>query len=218
MAPQGAGDGRPNGVGRRLREQLPDRYRIDIGGTVEQSEKANDSIQKLQPIMVAIMLILIMLQMRSFSGSFMVLATAPFGVIGAVASLLVFRQPFGFVALLGLIGLAGILMRNTMILTQQVQDNMGEGMARRDAVIEAAVRRARPVALTAVAAMLAFVPLTRDTFWGPLADVLIGGVAASTFLTILVVPALYALLFRLGRADRSAPEELVPLTPTPSSS
>jgi multidrug efflux pump subunit AcrB len=174
---------------------------MDIGGTVEQSEKANGSIQKLQPVMVGIMLILIMLQMRTFSGTFMVLATAPLGIIGAVASLLIFQQPFGFVALLGLIGLAGILMRNTMILTQQVQDNIDDGMSRREAVIEAAVRRARPVALTALAAMLAFIPLTLDTFWGPLAYVLIGGVAVGTVLTILVVPALYSLWFRLGQAQ-----------------
>jgi len=192
---------------RPIREQLPDGYRIEIGGTVELSEKANASIQKLQPIMVAIMLILIMLQMRSFSGTFMVLATAPFGLIGAVAALLIFRQPFGFVALLGLIGLAGILMRNTMILTQQVQDNMAEGMTQREAVIEAAVQRARPVILTALAAVLAFIPLTLDTFWGPLAYVLIGGVTAGTVLTILVVPALYALWFRLGRpTDHPAPQ------------
>jgi multidrug efflux pump subunit AcrB len=186
---------------RPIREQLPDGYRMDIGGTVEQSEKANGSIQKLQPVMVGIMLILIMLQMRTFSGTFMVLATAPLGIIGAVASLLIFQQPFGFVALLGLIGLAGILMRNTMILTQQVQDNIDDGMSRREAVIEAAVRRARPVALTALAAMLAFIPLTLDTFWGPLAYVLIGGVAVGTVLTILVVPALYSLWFRLGQAQ-----------------
>ncbi|EHJ05822.1 MULTISPECIES: efflux RND transporter permease subunit [Marinobacter] len=180
-----------------LREQLPEGYRIEIGGTVEQSAKANASIQTLQPVMLALMLIFIMLQMRSFIGTLTVLATAPLGLIGAVLALLLFNQPFGFTALLGLIGLGGILMRNTMILTQQVQDNFKAGMAAREAVVEAAVQRARPVVLTALAAVLAFVPLTFDLFWGPLAYVLIGGVAVGTLITLLFVPALYALWFRL---------------------
>lgn len=180
-----------------IRQALPDGYRIDIGGSVEQSAKADASIQKLQPVMVAFMLIFIMLQMRSFAGTFMVVATAPLGVIGAVLALLVFDQPFGFVALLGLIGLAGILMRNTLILTQQVADHFEEGMPALEAVVEAAVRRARPVVLTALAAIFAFVPLTQDSFWGPLAYVLIGGVAVGTAITLLFVPALYALWFRL---------------------
>ncbi len=180
-----------------VREKLPAGYRIDIGGAVEQSGKANLSIQKLQPMMVAFMLIFIMLQMRSFSGTFMVVATAPLGLIGAVIALLLFNQPFGFVALLGLTGLAGILMRNTLILTQQVADNFKEGMPALEAVVEAAVRRARPVVLTALAAVFAFVPLTFDSFWGPLAYVLIGGVAVGTAITLLFVPALYALWFRI---------------------
>jgi multidrug efflux pump subunit AcrB len=179
---------------------LPAGYRIDMAGTVEQSGKADASIQKLQPLMVALMLIFVMLQMRSFSGTFIVLATAPLGLVGAVLALLLFNQPFGFVALLGLIGLAGILMRNTMILTQQVQDNLEGGMDARPAVIEAAVQRARPVVLTALAAVLAFVPLTFDSFWGPLAYVLIGGVAVGTLITLLFVPALYAMWFKLAKA------------------
>ena len=184
-----------------LREQLSEGYRIEIGGTVEQSAKANASIQTLQPVMLALMLIFIMLQMRSFIGTLTVLATAPLGLIGAVLALLLFNQPFGFTALLGLIGLGGILMRNTMILTQQVQDNFKAGMVAREAVVEAAVQRARPVVLTALAAVLAFVPLTFDLFWGPLAYVLIGGVAVGTLITLLFVPALYALWFRLQIED-----------------
>jgi len=180
-----------------LRGSLPEGYRIEIGGSVEASGDADASIQKLQPVMLALMLIFIMLQMRSFTGTFMVILTAPLGVIGAAAALLIFDQPFGFVALLGLIGLAGILMRNTLILTQQVSDNFEDGMQPLDAVVEAAVRRARPVLLTALAAALAFVPLTTDSFWGPLAYVLIGGVAIGTLITLLFVPALYALWFRL---------------------
>jgi multidrug efflux pump subunit AcrB len=183
-----------------LRNNLPPGYRIDMGGSIEQSGKADASIQKLQPLMVALMLIFVMLQMRSFSGTFIVVATAPLGLVGAVLALLLFNQPFGFVALLGLIGLAGILMRNTMILTQQVQDNLDAGMQARPAVIEAAVQRTRPVVLTALAAVLAFVPLTLDSFWGPLAYVLIGGVAVGTFITLLFVPALYAMWFKLAKA------------------
>jgi multidrug efflux pump subunit AcrB len=149
--------------------------------------------------MLVLMLVFIMIQVRTFSGMVIVLATAPLGLVGAVASLVLFQQPFGFVALLGLIGLAGILMRNTMILTQQVQDNLGDNMSARDAVVEAAVQRARPVILTALAAILAFVPLTTDAFWGPMAYVLIGGIAVGTAITLFFVPALYALWFRLER-------------------
>lgn len=180
-----------------LRDELPAGYRIDTGGSVEQSAKAQASIQVLQPLMVVLMLIFIMLQMRSFAGTFIVVATAPLGLIGAVAAMLLFNQPFGFVATLGLIGLAGILMRNTLILTQQVADNIKEGMLMRQAVVEAGVQRARPVVLTALAAILAFIPLTMDSFWGPLAYVLIGGVAVGTLITLLFVPALYALWYRI---------------------
>lgn len=182
-----------------LRASLPEGYRITIAGSIEQSGKADASIQKLQPVMLALMLIFVMLQMRSFAGTFIVIATAPLGLIGAVLALLIFKQPFGFVALLGLIGLAGILMRNTLILTQQVNDNFAQGYVAQDAVIEAAVQRARPVVLTAMAAALAFVPLTLDSFWGPLAYVLIGGVIVGTAITLLFVPALYAWWYKLGQ-------------------
>ncbi|WP_232465167.1 efflux RND transporter permease subunit [Oleiphilus messinensis] len=143
---------------------LPDGYRIDIAGSLERSQKAEDSINQVFPLMIALMVTCVMLQMRSFPGVVIVLLTAPLGVIGSVVALLVFKQPFGFVALLGLIGLAGILMRNTLILTQQVSDNLEDGMMPSDAVVEAAVRRARPVVLTALAAALAFIPLTTDIF------------------------------------------------------
>jgi multidrug efflux pump subunit AcrB len=176
---------------------LPDGYRIDIAGSLERSQKAEDSINQVFPLMIALMVTCVMLQMRSFPGVVIVLLTAPLGVIGSVVALLVFKQPFGFVALLGLIGLAGILMRNTLILTQQVSDNLEDGMLPSDAVVEAAVRRARPVVLTALAAALAFIPLTTDIFWGPMAYVLIGGVIVGTAITLLFVPALYALAFRL---------------------
>jgi multidrug efflux pump subunit AcrB len=184
-----------------LRAQLPDGYRIDIGGTVEQSGKADTSIQQLQPIMLMLMLTVIMFQMRRFSGTFMVVATAPLGVIGATLALLLVDKPFGFIALLGLIGLAGILMRNTLILAKQIEDNLILGMEASTAVVEATVRRARPVILTAAAAVFAFLPLTTDHFWEPLAYVLIGGIIAGTGITLLFLPALYSLWFRVRLAD-----------------
>lgn len=180
-----------------LRDDLPPGYRLTLAGSVEESGKGEASIQKLQPLMIGLMLVFIMLQMRSFSGTFMVVATAPLGLIGAVLALLLFNQPFGFVALLGLTGLGGILMRNTLILTQQVSDNFKDGLPPFSAVVEAAVQRARPVILTALAAVLAFIPLTFDTFWGPLAYVLIGGVAVGTVISLLFVPALYGMWFRI---------------------
>ncbi|MBS3800551.1 MAG: efflux RND transporter permease subunit, partial [Thioalkalivibrio sp.] len=180
-----------------IRAELPRGYRVDVGGSVEESGKARASIANMLPVMVAVMVTLIMLSMRSFPGTIMTLLTAPLGLIGAVAGLLLTDRPFGFVAMLGLIGLAGILMRNTLILAGQIQANQSAGMDDYTAVIEATLRRARPVVLTALAAVLAFLPLTTSTFWGPLAVVLIGGVTVGTVLTLLFLPALYALWFRV---------------------
>jgi len=180
-----------------IRADLPAGYRIEIGGTVEQSGRAQNSINAIMPLMVVLMLTLIMLNMRSFPGLFMVLFTAPLGLIGAAGALALFGQPFGFVALLGLIGLAGILMRNTLILVGQIDENRRAGDDRHTAVIDATVRRSRPVVLTALAAVLAFVPLTTSTFWGPLAVTLIGGIAVGTVLTIVFLPAMYAVWFRV---------------------
>lgn len=183
-----------------LVERLPHGYRIDVGGSVEESSVAEGSIQAMMPLMLLVMTLLLMLLVKSFSTLFMVLVTAPLGLIGAVFALVVFQQPFGFVANLGLIGLAGILMRNTLILTGQIDDNRKQGMALGEALVDATVRRARPVILTALAAMLAFIPLTTSTFWGPMAYVLIGGIGLGTFLTLLFLPALYALWFRVKLA------------------
>lgn len=179
------------------RARLPAGYWMEIAGTGETSAKGEVSIQKLQPMMLGCMLLVIMLQMRSFSGTFMVLATAPLGVIGATLALLISNKPFGFVALLGLIGLAGILMRNTLILTKQIDDNLEAGMAPWPALREATVQRARPVVLTAIAAALAFIPLTTDAQWGPMAFVLIGGTLVGTLITLFFLPALYSLWFKV---------------------
>jgi Cation/multidrug efflux pump len=151
-----------------IREKLPSGYRIDLGGSIEQAMKANKALAALFPVMILCMLTFIMLQVRSFSTMFMVFLTAPLGLVGAVPALLLFHAPFGFNAILGLIGLAGILMRNTLILVDQIQHDLAAGLTPYDAVVESTVRRSRPVILTAVAAMLAFVPLTLSRFWGRL--------------------------------------------------
>jgi multidrug efflux pump subunit AcrB len=181
----------------KLKAALPAGYRIETGGSVEESKKADTALGLLFPPMILLMLIFIMLQVRSFATMFMVFATAPLGLVGAVPTLLIFHQPFGFNAILGLIGLAGIIMRNTLILVDQIRYDKAAGLSDYDAVVESTVRRARPVILTAVAAMLAFIPLTFSSFWGQLAYVLIGGVGVGTILTLLFLPALYAIWFKV---------------------
>jgi multidrug efflux pump subunit AcrB len=181
----------------KLKAALPTGYRIETGGSVEESKKANTALELLFPPMILLMLIFIMLQVRSFATMFMVFATAPLGLVGAVPTLLIFHQPFGFNAILGLIGLAGIIMRNTLILVDQIRHDQAAGLSDYDAIVESTVRRARPVVLTAVAAMLAFIPLTFSSFWGSLAYVLVGGVGVGTILTLLFLPALYAIWFKV---------------------
>jgi multidrug efflux pump subunit AcrB len=176
---------------------LPDGYRIEMGGSIEEAAKANVALGKVFPLMIAVTLIVIMLQVRSFSMMGMVLLTAPLGLVGVVPALLAFNQPFGFNAILGLIGLAGILMRNTLILTEQIAENRAAGLDGYHAVIEATVQRTRPVILTALAAVLAFIPLTHSVFWGSMAYTLIGGTAVGTGLILLFLPALYAAWFRI---------------------
>jgi multidrug efflux pump subunit AcrB len=177
--------------------KLPAGYRIEEGGSIEESGKANRAMAPLFPIMIALTLITIILQVRSISAMAMVVATAPLGLVGVVPTLLLFDQPFGFNALIGLIALSGILMRNTLILIGQIRTNEEDRMAPFDAVVEATVQRARPVILTALAAMLAFIPLTHSVFWGTLAYSLIGGTFAGTVLTLVFLPALYAIWFRI---------------------
>jgi multidrug efflux pump subunit AcrB len=184
-----------------IKTRLPDGYRIDTGGSVEESAKANKALVLLFPVMILATLALIMFQVRSFSATFMAFATGPLGLVGAVPTLILFNQAFGFNAILGLIGLSGILIRNTLILVDQIQHDKAAGLSDYEAIIESTVRRARPVVLTAVAAMLAFIPLTHSSFWGALAYVLIGGVGAGTVLTLLFLPALYAIWFKVRKPD-----------------
>jgi multidrug efflux pump len=179
-----------------IRDGLEAAYRIEIGGAIEESQKGNASIFALFPVMIFAMLTILMFQLQSISRLILVFLTAPLGIIGASLGLNVANQPFGFVALLGLIALAGMIMRNAVILVDQIESDVNHGLARREAIVEATVRRARPVVLTALAAILAMIPLSRSAFWGPMAITIMGGLFVATFLTLLFLPSLYALWYR----------------------
>nr|WP_216621210.1 efflux RND transporter permease subunit [Cupriavidus necator] len=178
-------------------EKLPGGYRIEQAGAIEESGKATQAMLPLFPIMLAVTLLILIFQVRSIPAMVMVVLTSPLGLIGVVPTLILFGQPFGINALVGLIALSGILMRNTLILIGQIQHNKDEGLDPFRAVVEATVQRARPVILTALAAILAFIPLTHSVFWGALAYTLIGGTFAGTILTLVFLPAMYAIWFRI---------------------
>jgi multidrug efflux pump subunit AcrB len=188
-----------------IKAGLPYGYRIETGGAIEESVKANSALVVVFPAMALAMLALLMIQLQSFSRLALVFITAPLGLIGATGALLVSNRPFGFVALLGLIALAGMIMRNTVILVDQIDRDIAAGHARYRAIIDATVRRARPVALTALAAILGMIPLATSAFWGPMAITIMGGLLVATVLTLVVVPALYAIWFRV-RADEPMPQ------------
>lgn len=177
--------------------KLPSGYSIEVGANVEEAAIANAALVAVFPIMIVCMLVVIIFQVRSLPALIMTLLTAPLGVVGVVPILLIFHQPFGFDAILGLIALGGILMRNTLILIGQIKTNREEGLDPFHALVEATVQRSRPVVLTALAAVLAFIPLTFSAFWGSLAYTLIGGTAVGTVLTLLFLPALYSIWFRV---------------------
>jgi multidrug efflux pump len=176
--------------------RLPVGYRIEMGGAIEESNKGNASIFAVFPAMGLVMLTIVMFQLQNFTRLGLVMMSAPLGIIGASLALNISGAPFGFVALLGLIALSGMDMRNSIILVDQVRQDLEHGSNYREAIIGATVRRARPVALTAMAAILAMIPLSRSAFWGPMALTIMGGLFVATFLTILFLPALYALWFR----------------------
>jgi multidrug efflux pump subunit AcrB len=182
-----------------LQATLPSGYRIDVGGAVEESDKANKALMAVAPVMLISILLLLMLQLQDFSRMWMVVLTAPLGLIGVVPALLVFRAPLGFVAILGIIALGGMIMRNAVILIDQIQIEIANGRDPWNAVLDAAIMRTRPVMLTALATVLAMVPLTRSVFWGPMAIAIMGGLTIATVLTILFVPALYAAWFKVRR-------------------
>jgi multidrug efflux pump len=187
-----------------IKAALPSGYRIETAGAVEESAKGSASINKVMPLMLVVMLTLLMLQMQSFSRMMMVLLTAPLGLIGVTAALLATGAPFGFVATLGFIALAGIIMRNSVILVDQIEQDIAAGSTPAEAIVEATVRRSRPIVLTAAAAILALVPLAFSVFWGPMAIAIMGGLVSATVLTLCFVPALYAAWSRVGRTSRTA--------------
>jgi len=178
-------------------DSLPPGYVIEAGGAVEDSERSNKALFALFPVMFLVMLTVLMLQLKSFSMVVMVFLTFPLGIIGVVPALLAFGAPFGFVALLGVIALGGMIMRNSVILVDQIEQDIRNGVTPWTAIVEATVRRSRPVALTAAAAVLAMIPLTRSVFWGPMAVSIMGGLMVATLLTLLFVPALYAAWFKV---------------------
>ena len=182
-----------------IRAGLPPGYRIETGGAWEENTKAQASIAVGMPLVLGVIVALLMLQLKSFSRSFMVLLTAPLGLVGVAFALLVFGKPFGFVAMLGTIALGGMIMRNTVILVDQIEQDRAAGAPAWDAIREAAVRRFRPIVLTAAAAVLAMIPLARSVLWGPMAYAIMGGLFVATALTLLFVPALYAAWFRVKR-------------------
>lgn len=180
-----------------IRAKLPDGYRIELGGAVESSLKAQDSINAVMPVMLLAVVTLLMIQLQSVRKTVLVLLTAPLGMVGVTAFLLLFKVPFGFVATLGVIALSGMIMRNSVILVDQIEHDLSAGLAPLDAITEATVRRLRPILLTAAAAILAMIPLSRSEFWGPMAVTIMGGLLVATILTLLFVPALYAVWFRI---------------------
>ncbi len=179
----------------KLRKQLPYGYSIELGGVVEESAKAETAIKRVMPIVVLSIFTLLMIQLQSFQRTFLVLLTAPLGIIGVVAALLIFQAPYGFVANLGVIALSGMIMRNSVILVDQIERDRKEGASLKEAIIEATVRRLRPIFLTAAASVLAMIPLSFSTFWGPMAIAIMGGLIVATLLTLLFLPALYAAWF-----------------------
>lgn len=186
-----------------LRSTLPVGYRIQAGGPLEENTKAQASIATQMPLMVIAVLLLLMVQLQSFGRTMMVVMTAPLGLIGVVAGLLLFHQPFGFVAMLGTIAMFGIIMRNSVILVDQIEQDIASGRGRFDAVVGATVRRFRPISLTAAAAVLALIPLLRSNFFGPMATALMGGITVATVLTLFYLPALYALCYRVKPDETS---------------
>jgi multidrug efflux pump len=191
-----------------IRADLPPGYRLEVAGAVEESAKGARSVAAGAPLFVLVVLAVLMVQLQSFARVAMVVLTAPLGLIGVTAAMLLFGQPFGFVAMLGTIALSGMIMRNSVILVDQIDQDIRAGLAPPEAIVEATVRRFRPITLTAAAAVLAMVPLTRSAFFGPMAVAIMGGLVVATLLTLLFLPALYAAWFRVEapvRPVRTAP-------------
>jgi multidrug efflux pump subunit AcrB len=181
---------------------MPAGYGIEIAGALEESQKGQGSIAAGVPVMLFIIFTLLMLQLKSFSRAMLVFLTGPMGIAGVAGALIILDRPFGFVALLGVIALMGMIMRNSVILIDQIEQDRARGAQAWDAIVGAAVRRFRPIVLTAAAAVLAMIPLTRSVFWGPMAVAIMGGLIVATALTLLSLPAMYAAWFRVKEPGR----------------
>src|SRR5215207_3546524 len=192
---------------KELEKKWPLGYAIQVAGAVEESSKGSSSIAAGLPIMLFITFTLLMLQLHSFSRAMLVFLTGPLGIAGVAGALLVLGRPFGFVALLGVIALMGMIMRNSVILIDQIEQDRARGVPAWDAIVESAVRRLRPIVLTAAAAVLAMIPLSRSVFWGPMAVAIMGGLIVATVLTLLALPAMYAAWFRVRRDEADPAKE-----------
>ena len=187
---------------------LPNGYHVDVGGTVEESAKAQTSVAAVLPLMLILILTVLMIQLQKFSSLFLVLSVAPLGVIGVVAALLLADKPLGFVAILGVLALTGMIARNSVILIHQIEEDKAKGLHPWDAVVDATCHRFRPILLTAAAAILGMVPIATTVFWGPMAYAIMGGLAVATVLTLIFLPALYVAWFRIKRPDGSQKMDL----------
>ena len=187
----------------QLRSEMPSGYLLEVGGTVEESARGQNSVNAGMPLFLAVVMTLLMLQLRSISRAVIVFLTAPLGIIGVVLFLLIFNKPFGFVAMLGTIALSGMIMRNSLILIDQIEQDIQAGESQWDAIINATVRRCRPIVLTALAAVLAMIPLSRSIFFGPMAVAIMGGLIVATLLTLFFLPALYAQWFKVKKSLNS---------------
>ena len=191
-----------------LNASLPSGYHVSVGGSVEESDKAQTSVAAVLPLMLVIMLTVLMFQLQRFSSMFLVLSVAPMGVIGVVAALLLADKPLGFVAILGVLALTGMIARNSVILINQIETDKAKGLHPWDAVIDATTHRVRPILLTASAAILGMIPIAPTVFWGPMAYAIMGGLAVATLLTLVFLPALYVTWFRIKRPDPGAGQNM----------
>jgi multidrug efflux pump len=193
-----------------LNASLPNGYRVAVGGTAEESAKAQTSVLVVVPVMLVLMLTILMIQLQGFSRLFLVLSVAPLGVIGVVAALLLSNKPLGFVAILGVLALIGMIARNSVILIDQIETEKAHGRHPWEAVVEATLHRFRPILLTAAAAILGMIPIAPTVFWGPMAYAIMGGLAVATLLTLVFLPALYVAWFRIETPHLKAGPEQAP--------
>lgn len=191
---------------KKLQAGLPPDYRIAVGGTVEESASSQASVFAMVPVMLLLMLIFLMAQLHSFTRLAMVLSVVPMGLIGIVAALLISGRPLGFVAILGILALMGMIARNAVILIEQIETERAQGRHLWDAVVEGAVSRFRPIMLTAISTVLGFIPIAPTVFWGPMAFAIMGGLFVATLLTLIVLPALYVIFFRVKEPEAQLAE------------